>query len=70
MGVDMSESNVPLKTPSELLAEKIVGVLAENNLILGGDIQKIVPNLANGKLKAEDWRMAIEKAIDKEASDE
>ena len=63
----MSESNVPLKTPSELLAEKIVGVLAENSLILGGDIQKIVRNLANGKLKAEDWRMAIEKVIDKEA---
>ena len=63
----MSESNVPLKTPSELLAEKIVGVLAENSLILGGDIQKIVRNLANGKMKAEDWRMAIKKVSDKEA---
>lgn len=27
----MSESNVPVKTPSELLADKIVGVLAEKN---------------------------------------
>ena len=66
----MSESSVPVKTPSELLAEKIVGVLAEKKLVLGGDAQKVALNLANGKLKAEDWRVAIEKAIDKETSDE
>ena len=66
----MSESSVPVKTPSELLSEKIVGVLAEKKLVLSGDVQKVALNLANGKLKAEDWRMAIEKAIDKETSDE
>ena len=66
----MSESSEPVKTPSELLAEKIVGVLAEKKLVLGGDAQKVALNLANGKLKAEDWRVAIEKAIDKETSDE
>jgi hypothetical protein len=70
MGVDMSESNVPVKTPSELLADKIVGVLSEKKLVLDGDVKNVAMNLANGKLKAEDWRMAIEKAIDKETSDE
>ena len=70
MGDAMSELNVPVITPSELLSEKIVGVLAEKKLVLSGDVQKVALNLANGKLKAEDWRMVIEKAIDKEASDE
>lgn len=65
----MSESNVPVKTPSELLADKIVGVLAEKKLVLSADVQNVALNLAIGKLKAEDWRMAIEKAIDKEMSD-
>lgn len=66
----MSESIVPVKTPSELLADKIVGVLAEKKLVLSGDVKNVAQNLAIGKLKAEDWRMAIEKAIDKETSDE
>lgn len=64
----MSESDAPVKTPSEILAEKIVGVLADKKLVLTGDVKKISLNLAAGKLKAEDWRMAVEKALDKEAS--
>lgn len=66
----MSESDAHAKTPSETLAEKIVEILSDKKLVLVGDVQKIALNLANGKLKAEDWRMAIEKAIDKEATDE
>jgi hypothetical protein len=54
------------KTPSEQLAEQIVRVLVECQIILPEDA-KLVNKLANGQLRAEDWRMAIEKAFDKES---
>ncbi len=66
----MDESDAPVKTPSEILAEKVVGVLAERELVLADDIQQMSLDLAIGKLRAEDWRVAIEKAIDKGASGE
>ncbi len=62
----MSESTTLLKTPSELLAEKISNLLVEKGFVLSGDAKKLEKNLATGKLKSEDWRLAIEKAIDKE----
>jgi type III secretion system FlhB-like substrate exporter len=63
VGIDMSDAN---KTPSEQLAEQIVSVLVEHQIILPEDA-KLVNKLANGQLRAEDWRMVIEKAFDKES---
>lgn len=65
----MSNSIANTKTPSEQLACKIFDVLVERKLMLSGDKSKLVDRLANGKLRAEDWRVAIEKAIDKEVKE-
>jgi hypothetical protein len=54
-----------VETPSELLAKIIFTVLLEKGIILGGDVKKNQHNLALGKLKSEDWRLLIEKSLDK-----
>lgn len=54
------------KTASELLATKVAEALLEKKLIVEADAQKFKKDLAAGKLKAEDWRVLVEKAIDKE----
>lgn len=64
----MSKSDAQTKTPSELLAAKVAEVLVEKAVITKTDAQKFTQSLASGKLKAEDWRVLVEKAIDKEAS--
>lgn len=61
----MSEKSTPPKTPSELLAEKILSTLTDRSLILTEDTGKMQQKLAGGKLKPEDWRLLIEKALDK-----
>ena len=53
------------QTPSEQLAEKILVALEAAKFVLPADTKKIANNLASGKLRAEDWRLVIEKAIDK-----
>jgi ribosomal protein S1 len=68
MGVGMSISDTRLKTPSEVLAEKVVAGLVAKALVLSNDAKKLTVNISTGKLKAEDWRLVIEKAIDKDAS--
>ncbi len=53
-------------TPSEQLAAKIVERLVKEKILLPADGEKIVGKLAEGELRSEDWRLPIEKAIDKE----
>lgn len=60
----MSNQKIPSKAPSEQLAERILQVLVDNRLVLANDAGKIAGSLANGKLRAEDWRLYIEKAIE------
>ena len=61
----MSE-DTSLKSPSELLAERIASALVDQKLLLVEDAKRIRPYLASGKMKAEDWRLLAEKALDKE----
>lgn len=55
-----------MATPSEVLAEKILTQLVEEKLLITEDAQKKKAKLSTGKLKAEDWQLAIEKALNKE----
>ena len=55
-----------MSTPSGQLAAKIIERLVKEKLILPDDGKKIVDKLAGGKLSTADWRLPIEKAIDKE----
>lgn len=54
-----------MTTLSEDLATKILTVLMEQKLLLAEDVQKFATSLSAGEAKLGDWRLAIEKALDK-----
>ena len=56
-----------MDTPSQALAAKITERLLAEGLITADAAKKIQPKLAEGKLRAEDWRLPIELAGKKEA---
>jgi hypothetical protein len=56
-----------METPSQTLAAKITERLVREGLITDEAAKKILPKLAEGKLRAEDWRLPIELAEKKEA---
>jgi hypothetical protein len=47
----------------EALAKVILDRLVADQLIDAKDVAKLLPKLAEGKLRSEDWRLAIEKTI-------
>ena len=54
------------KTLSEELSEIAVSKLVGSGLLLEADNKYAVTAMSKGQLKSEDWRLLIEKAIDKE----
>jgi len=66
----MNKTEHKNKTPSEELAEIVASRLVENALVLEADSATLMRDMAAGKLKGEDWRLFIEKAIDKESNNE
>ncbi len=56
-----------MDTPSQALAAKITERLVREGLVTAEAAKKIQPKLADGKLRAEDWRLPIELAEKKEA---
>lgn len=59
-----------MSTPAGILATKIVERLINENLISQQDGGKVVIKLAEGKLRAEDWRLPIELAAARAVSEE
>lgn len=55
-----------MDAPSGPLAESILDQLIAEKLLSPKDREKLLPKLADGKLKQEDWRLAIELAEEKE----
>lgn len=55
-----------MDTPSAQLAAKIVERLIEERLLTADDQKKLLSKLGDGKIKPEDWRLAIELAGSKE----
>ena len=55
---------VDMNSPSLEVARKIVSKLTAAKLIRADDEENITAKLSEGKLRQEDWRLAIEKAID------
>ena len=62
----MSNIKDEKKTLSEELSEIAVSQLIDSGLILAVDSKYATSEMSAGKLKSEDWRLLIEKAIDKE----
>lgn len=57
-----------MQTPSEQLAEKIMTRLVSEKLIAPDQAKSMLPKLATGKLRSQDWRLPIEIALEKGAS--
>ena len=55
-----------MSSPTDKLAEKIADRLTSENLILAEDENNLSQKLVAGKVSAEDWKVAIEKALMKE----
>lgn len=55
-----------MKSPSLQLADKILDRLVKEHLLSEEDKAKLRTKLAEGKLRAEDWRLALELAQSRE----
>lgn len=62
----MADQESPAKSPSESLAGIIAALLTDKGLTLKSDAARITGKIAAGKAKAEDWRLVVEKALDRE----
>jgi len=49
-----------MDTPSRKLAEKILERLVHEKVLTEQEGNKILPKLAEGTLRSEDWRLAVE----------
>ena len=56
-----------MDTPSQLLAQKIAERLVSEGLLTKDAARALLPQLADGTLKGEDWRLPIELAEKKAA---
>jgi hypothetical protein len=63
----MSNMEEKDKAPAEELAEIVTDALLGEGLILETDVSNTSREIASGQLKAEDWRLLLEKALDNEA---
>lgn len=57
----------PDQTPDSLLIEEILANLRKDRLLSEKDLEALRPKLASGKMRAEDWHVMIELAVDAEA---
>jgi hypothetical protein len=55
-----------METPSLKLAKRIVERLVDEKLLTEQDGEKLLPKLADGKLRPEDWRLPVEIGDGKE----
>lgn len=49
-----------METPSLKLAKLIIKRLVDERLLTEQDGERILPKLADGKLRPEDWRLPVE----------
>lgn len=52
-----------MSTPSDQLARRIVDRLLAERLIEQADAARLAAGISQGKAEAEDWRLAIERAL-------
>ncbi len=57
-----------MKTPDEEVAERIVAEFRRAGLLSENGLRKLLPALAAGKMKVEDWKLAFE--IDRPEAEE
>lgn len=57
----------PVQTPDSLLIEEIVAGLRKERLLPERQLEALRPKLTSGEMRAEDWHVMIELAVDAEA---
>ena len=55
----------PSITPDQLVEEKILARLGQENLLDAQGIKAIRSKLASGELTTEDWKLALENALER-----
>ncbi len=55
-----------MSSPSQDLANRIILKLVEEKLIQADDKETMTVKLSQGKLRQDDWRLAVEKSFDTE----
>jgi hypothetical protein len=55
-----------MNSQSQGVAKSIISKLIEAKLVCSDDEETLIKKLAEGKMKQEDWRLAVEKGIDAE----
>jgi len=53
-----------MDVPSQELAKRVLERLVAEKLLRPDDAQKLLPKLAEGQLRPEDWRLALEKGME------
>lgn len=56
-----------MSTPSQELGMKILELLIAEKLFTEEDAGRLAEKMVHGKMRPEDWRLAIEKALEIEA---
>lgn len=49
-----------MSEPDEQVSDRIIEQLRKQNLLSDSALAKIKPQLANGRLTAEDWKLTVE----------
>jgi hypothetical protein len=49
-----------MSSPSEKLAERILNRLVQEKLLSKQEAKKLAPKLPEGRVRSEDWRLAVE----------
>ena len=56
-----------IETPDQILAKRITERLKTEGFLLDEDTEQVKTKLGGGNLKKEDWQVAVQKTVDKEA---
>jgi hypothetical protein len=54
-----------MDAPSQKLAARILKRLTDAKILREDDARILSPKLTSGKLNQDDWRLAVEKALEK-----
>lgn len=57
-----------MKSLSQELVESLAPLLEESKLFLVDDVERYKAKLAAGTMKAEDWLVALENALERESA--
>jgi hypothetical protein len=49
-----------MNSPSERLAERILNKLVQQKLLSKQEAKKLLPKVAEGRVRAEDWKLAVD----------